>query len=137
MHGHDDVALCSLEGLMGQADIVTLHIPYSQSSRHIISEKNISLMKREAVLINTGRGGLVDENSLYAALKANKISGAALDCFENEPYTGNLIELDNVLLTSHAGSNAREARLVMEQQSLNNLIQALHKIGLYKTKTVQ
>lgn len=118
-------ALCDLETLLRESDIITLHIPISRENHHLISRDRIFAMKKGAVLVNTSRGGLVDEEALYEALVKEHISGAALDCFENEPYSGPLTRLENVLLTSHVGSNAREARLVMEQQALDNLIRAL------------
>lgn len=118
-------ALCDLDDLLREADIVTLHIPCTRENHHIISRERIFAMKKGAVLINAARGGLIDEEALYDALVKEHISGAALDCFEREPYSGPLAKLENVVLTSHVGSNAKEARKVMEQQALNNLIKAL------------
>lgn len=117
-------ALCDLDTLLRDSDVITLHIPYTRENHHIISRERIFAMKKGAVLINTARGGLIDEEALYDALVKKHLSGAALDCFEKEPYSGPFAELGNVVLTSHVGSNAREARMVMEQQALDNLIKA-------------
>ena len=117
--------LRDLDVLLRESDIVTLHIPCTSENHHIISRERIFAMRKGAVLINAARGGLIDEEALYDALLKEHISGAALDCFEKEPYSGPLAKLENVVLTSHVGSNAREARIVMEQQALDNLIKAL------------
>lgn len=119
------VELASLYNLLAKADIVTIHLPYTPELKNIIGEKELGLMKQDAFLINTARGGLVDEAVLYNALKNRKIAGAALDVFEQEPYTGPLTELDNVILTSHIGSYAKEARVEMEMQAARNLIEGL------------
>jgi D-3-phosphoglycerate dehydrogenase len=89
-------------------------------------------MKKGALLINTARGGLVDEEALYNSLCSSHLSGAALDCFEQEPYTGKLKDLDNVLLTAHIGSYAQEGRSVMEKQAVENLLRELKKVGCIK-----
>ena len=84
-------------------------------------------MKKSCFLINVARGGVVDEDDLYDALRLKKIAGAATDVFCNEPYEGKLIELDNILLTPHLGSYAEEAKLKMEIDAVNNLIDSLKK----------
>ena len=82
-------------------------------------------MKDNSWLINASRGGLVDETALYSALKEGKLSGAALDVFDNEPYEGPLRSLDNVILTPHIGSYAKEGRIQMEKDAVQNLINGL------------
>lgn len=114
--------------LLRESDIVSLHIPYSKENKYLIGGKELSLMKNTAFLINTSRGGMVDEEALYQALKNNKIAGAALDVFEEEPYNGKLKELDNVILTAHIGSYAKEARIKMEIESVENLLAGLKSI---------
>ena len=91
----------------------------------IIKSKELALMKEQAILINISRGGVVDENALYQLLKNNRLKGAAIDVFSDEPYNGPLCELDNVILTPHLGSYAREGKLQMEIDAVKNLIQAL------------
>jgi len=122
------VPLLTLEELLGESDILCIHIAYSEDNRHIIGKKEIGSMKKGAYLVNLSRGGVVDEDALYLALKGNHLAGAALDVFEREPYTGALRELDNVVLTPHIGSYARESRLEMELQAVKNLLGSLSSL---------
>lgn len=119
------VSFRDLDQLLKEADIITIHLPYSSKLKGIIGEREFRLMKRDAFLINIARGGLVDEGELCKALKEGRIAGAALDVFDQEPYTGSLRELDNIILTSHIGSYAKEARVEMEVQAAKNLIEGL------------
>jgi len=119
------VSLTSLEELLRESDIVTLHIPYTEQNRNLINAERLKIMKEGAILINTSRGGLVDEGALYQALKSGHLSGAALDVMEVEPYRGPLKELDSVILTPHIGSYALEARVQMEMEATKNLINML------------
>lgn len=82
-------------------------------------------MRAGALLINMARGGVVEEGALFDALKNGALAGAALDTFVEEPYTGPLTRLDNVVLTPHLGSYARDAKLAMEIEAVNNLLQEL------------
>ncbi len=84
-------------------------------------------MPKGAYLINTSRGELIDHDALYSMLTSGHLGGAALDAFDQEPYTGPLTRLDNVILTPHVGSYAREARVQMETQAAENLIEGLRK----------
>jgi len=129
--------ICSIEcsfpekkkvDLLSWADIITLHCSATLDDGPIIRKEEIKRMKKGAWLINGSRGGLVDEEALYWSLKAGHLSGAALDVFENEPYTGPLRELDNVILTPHIGSYARESRIEMELQAVRNMIKGLKSI---------
>ena len=124
------ISFLQFEELLKSSDIVSLHVPYSKETRHIINAKTIALMKNDAYLINASRGGLVDEEALYNALQNGSLSGAALDSFEEEPYRGPLTKLDNVLLTSHIGSYAKEGRIAMEKHAVENLLSELHKAGV-------
>lgn len=114
-----------LKELLEKSDLITLHLSYSKENRHLIGKQEFSLMKQGACLVNCSRGGVVDEQALYSALKENKLAGAAIDVFEKEPYHGPLKELDNVILTPHIGSFAEEARVKMEIQAVENLIKGL------------
>ncbi len=118
------LGLCrlSLEDLLKRADIVTIHVGVHE---RLIGEKELQLMKKGAWLINTSRGGVVDEAILYEYLKNGYLSGAALDVFEEEPYAGPLKELNNVILTPHIGSYAKEARVRMEMEAVENLLRGL------------
>ncbi len=119
-----------LNDLLGRCDVVSLHLPLTPQNRHFIGKKEFSLMKESALLINCSRGGVVDEDALYTALKSGKLSGAAIDVFESEPYRGPLRELENVILTPHIGSYAKEARLKMESTAVDNLIKGLKESGV-------
>ncbi|MBU3981464.1 MAG: phosphoglycerate dehydrogenase [Proteobacteria bacterium] len=119
------IPLKSKSELLSWADIITLHCSANTDGKHAIGEAELKLMKDNAWLINASRGGLVDETALYSALKKGNLAGAALDVFENEPYTGPLCELDNVILTPHIGSYAKEGRIQMEMQAVRNLINGL------------
>ena len=124
-----NVCLVDLDGILSNADIISLHIPYNRENHHFINAKRIQSMKKGAFLINAARGGLIDEDALYHALSSDYLGGAAMDCFEQEPYTGKLKNLDNVLITAHVGSYAREGRIMMERQAVENLLQELKKAG--------
>ena len=100
-----------LESLLSEADVITLHVPLVPETRHMINAERIAKMKDGAILINAARGGIVDEDALYEALKSGKLYGAALDVYENEPLKGSkLFELDNVVLTPHIGAQAKEGQ---------------------------
>lgn len=119
----------AMDKVITQADILSLHIPYSDENHHIIGAEQLRSMKESAVLINASRGGLVDEGALAEALHNGKLSAAGLDVFEEEPYTGPLKDLPNVVLTGHTGSYAKEARQEQERLAAKNLLEALTKTG--------
>jgi phosphoglycerate dehydrogenase-like enzyme len=98
------VDLVSLEELLRQADFVSIHCPLTEKTRGMIGARELALLKPDACLLNTARGGIVDEDALYEALKNRRIAGAALDCFAQEPITAahRFCELDNVLLAPHS-----------------------------------
>ena len=101
-----------LAELMGKADFISLHLPHTSKTHHIVNEEMISKMKPTAYLINCARGGTVDEKALYNALKNGKIAGAGLDVFEQEPPEGSLLlQLDNIMLTPHIGANTKEGQI--------------------------
>ncbi len=113
----------SLEALLAWADIVTIHVSGKQQ---LFGQGELAKMKQGSFLLNCARGGLIDEIALYEALKTKHLSGAALDVYAHEPYSGPLTELDNVILTPHIGSYAKESRVEMELQSVNNLIEGFN-----------
>lgn len=97
------VQLVELDELLSEADFVSLHCPLNEQTTNLIAERELSLMKSTSYLINTARGGIVDEDALYDALSNRRIAGAAIDCFVDEPVTTphRLGELDNVVLAPH------------------------------------
>jgi D-3-phosphoglycerate dehydrogenase len=122
--------LFSVDEVLRQADIVSLHVPINDQTHHVLNAHTISQMKPGSIIVNVSRGGLIDESALESALKSQHLSGAALDCFEDEPYTGPLLQLPNVQVTAHMGSYARETRDLMEVEASTNLVNGLRKRGL-------
>lgn len=113
----------SKEELLAQSDFVSVNAPYMPETYHIIGEKELKQMKPSAVLINTSRGPLVDEHALVKALKDGTIHGAGLDVFEfGDHPLSELLELDNVVLTPHIGTQTYETRVIMAQTVCNNVI---------------
>lgn len=125
----NNISLLSLSDVLSQSDIVSLHLPLSDKTFHMVGKKELSLMKKDAFIINTSRGGLIDEDALDEALKNGLIGGAGIDTFE-EPYKGDLTKFNNVILTCHMGSSAVETRIQMELETVNNLIDALKEAGV-------
>ena len=107
----------SLETLLKEADFISLHCPYNSDTHHLISEKNINLIKPTAFIINTARGSVISETALLDALQNKKIAGAGLDVFENEPHINPIFaSLDNVILAPHVGGNTVQARVLMAKE---------------------
>ncbi|TRO54173.1 D-glycerate dehydrogenase [Candidatus Bathyarchaeota archaeon] len=113
--------------LLREADYVSVHVPLTKETHHLISEKELKAMKPTAYLINTSRGPVVDEKALYNALKNRTIAGAALDVHEKEPVDLDdpLLTLDNVIMTPHIASATVETRVAMATRAANNLAAAL------------
>ena len=130
--GHDPYAppplgveAVSFDRLLAEADVLSVHVPYSDATRHILNEAAIRAMKPGAFLVNYARGGLIDETALNAALAEGRLAGAAIDCFENEPYAGPIVNQPGALLTGHIGSYAREGRIIQESLAVENLLNSL------------
>jgi glyoxylate reductase len=116
----------SLDELLQQSDIVSLHCPYSTETHHLISDAQLSKMKKTSYLINTARGPIVNEEALANALINKTIAGAGLDVYENEPKVNEkLLKLDNVVLLPHLGSATVETRTAMATTAANNAIEIL------------
>lgn len=122
------IEVLSMDEVLAQSDVLTLHLPYNLSTRHIINKEKIGLMRKGAILINVSRGGIVDEEALFDALKSSVLAGAGFDTFEEEPYKGPLASLEQVVLTAHMGSYAKEARVEMELQAAKNLLEGLKNL---------
>lgn len=121
------ITLLSFDELLTACDVLCIHVSAKSNGKYLIGVQEFEKMNKNSFLINVSRGGIVDEAALYNALKNGKILGAAVDVFEEEPYHGRLTELDNVILTPHVGSYAKEARLQMELEAVQNLINSLNK----------
>jgi glyoxylate reductase len=116
----------SLDDLLQQSDIVSLHCPYSTETHHLISDAQLSKMKKTSYLINTARGPIVNEEALANALVNKTIAGAGLDVYENEPKVNEkLLKLDNVVLLPHLGSATVETRTAMATTAANNALEIL------------
>lgn len=118
-----------LDTLLQSADFVSLHVPLLDSTKHMINAERMSKMKKTAKIINTSRGGTIDEDALYDALKAGNLGGAALDVFEKEPATGQkLTTLPNVICTPHIGAQTKEAQSLAANVIAEKIIQILRGV---------
>lgn len=117
-----DIKAVSIEDLLAQSDIVTLHVPLDDSTRNILTAERLALMKADGILINAARGGLVDERALKSMLKTGQLAAAAFDVFAVEPPEDiELLELPNFIVTPHIGGSAREAILAMGRAAIAGL----------------
>ncbi len=120
------LVVTDLNTLLSSADFVTLHVPLTDDTKHMINEQRLNLMKKTACIINTSRGAVIDEQALYNALKEGKIAGAALDVFEVEPPTNSdLVKLPNVVCTPHIGAQTVEAQELATNVIAERIIQIL------------
>ncbi len=117
-----NVNFVSKEEVLKNSDVISVNIPLKKDTLDYITSKELSLMEPHTIVINTARGGIINENNLYDALKEKIIAGAAVDVFEEEPYSGKLIELENCLLTCHMGASTIDSRTDMEVQAVEEAI---------------
>ena len=116
----------SLDRLLNTSDVVSLHVPLTAETRHLIDKKTIARMKRSAYLVNTARGAIVDEAALAWAMQQRLLAGAALDVYEDEPNVHpDLLQLENVLLSPHLGSGTTETRTAMADLAAENVLAVL------------
>lgn len=122
------VTLMGLEDVLKNADVLSIHMPLTQETKHMIGEKQIAMMKDGSFLFNLGRGGIVDEDALYDALVSGKLSGAGLDVLEVEPPSSDnkLFELDNCIITCHIGAGTIEAQKYISESLANQIIEYLN-----------
>lgn len=121
-----DAQYAQTEEILKKSDFVSIHVPLIPATKHLVGKNQLAMMKKEAILINTSRGPVVDEKALIEALKSHKIAGAGLDVFENEPaLTPGLVNLPNVVITPHTASATNEARAAMSKMAAENIIAAL------------
>ena len=128
---HDEAASftrrVSLDELLAASDVISIHCPLTDETHHLIDQRAIDLMKRTAFLINTARGAIVDELALADALTTNRIAGAGLDVYEEEPdVTPDLLALDNVVLLPHIGSATIETREAMARLAARGIVEFFH-----------
>jgi D-3-phosphoglycerate dehydrogenase len=108
--------------LYAESDIITLHVPLTRATNKLITERQIQTMKPSALLINTSRGEMIDENALASALVSGRLAGAALDVFDDEPYSGVLTGIDQCVLTCHMGSMSEDCRAAMEAEAVEDVL---------------
>jgi glyoxylate reductase len=122
-----DAELVSLDRLLNTSDIISLHVPLTDETRHLIDKPAFARMKRSAYLINTSRGPVIDEAALAWALQQHLIAGAALDVYEHEPAVHpDLLTLENALLVPHLGSGTTETRTAMADLAVENVLAVLN-----------
>jgi len=122
IHNEANVSLASKEEIFKEADVISLHVPLTSQTKNMINKKHLEMMKPNTVIINTARGGIINEADLYDVMSAGHLSGAAIDVFEEEPYSGRLNELPNCLLTAHMGSMSIDCRTRMEIEATEEAI---------------
>ena len=114
--------------MLPQADFITIHVPLTPHTKHMISTNEFNMMKDGVMLIDCSRGGVVNQEALYQALVSGKVKGAALDVFEEEPpKSSKLLALNNVIATPHVGAQTQEAQLKASVQIAKRVIEALEK----------
>ncbi len=119
-----------MDQLLSLSDVVTLHVAYTPGVHHLIGATELAKMKLGAILINTARGGLVDEQALCHALTSGHLSAAAIDTYQQEPYAGPLIGIAHTTLSCHMGAYAYENRMRAEEEAVNNLLSELRNRGV-------
>ncbi|MEW6696327.1 MAG: hydroxyacid dehydrogenase [Bacillota bacterium] len=127
-----DIGVCmnSLESVLAESDYLSLHVPLNDKTRNLINKDSLSSMKKTAYIINTARGGIINEDDLYEALKSNVIAGAALDVLSKEPPAGNkLLELDNLIVTPHIAGLTEEAQVRTSELVARECAKVLHGQG--------
>ena len=124
-HDLPGVSWAEKNDIYDRADLISLHVPLTPNTINLIAAPEIDRMKPDAFLINTARGGIVNERDLAAALREGRLAGAALDVFGEEPYAGELIGTDRCLLTCHMGSMSVDCRAQMEIEATENVVRFL------------
>ncbi|EAK0823122.1 3-phosphoglycerate dehydrogenase [Campylobacter lari] len=125
-----NIKLVDKEKLLKESDVVSLNLPLKKDTVDYLILDDLEKMKKSAILINTARGGIVNEQDLFIALRDKIIAGAAVDVFEEEPYNGKLRELNNVVLTCHMGASTIESRTDMETQAVEEAIRYKNNVSL-------
>jgi D-3-phosphoglycerate dehydrogenase / 2-oxoglutarate reductase len=113
------------EEIYRQADVITFHLPLTSQTKNMVRIEHLKMMKPDAVLINTARGGIINEDDLYDVLKDGHLSGAALDVYVQEPYCGRLREIERCILTAHMGSMSIDCRTRMEREATEEAVRCL------------
>ena len=115
----------SKQRIYDEADVISLHVPLTHRTKNMIRKKHLLSMKQDAIIINTARGGIINEQDLYEVMQSGHLSGAAIDVFEQEPYDGPLKEIQRCLLTAHMGSMSVDCRTRMEIEATEEAVRFL------------
>ena len=118
------------ETIYRESDVISLHVPLTKVTSNMITSSELDCMKNDALLVNCARGGIINESDLADALRSKKIGGAAIDCFDFEPYSGPLTEIESCLLTSHMGSMSVDCRSRMEIEATEEVVRYFSDISL-------
>ena len=113
------------ETIYRQADIVTIHTPLTEKTKNMVKKEQLFCMKEDAIIINTARGGIINEQDLYDVMQSKHLSGAAIDVFDFEPYNGKLQEIQRCILTAHMGSMSVDCRTRMEIEATEEVVRFL------------
>jgi len=119
---NDKINFCDFNFLIKNSDIISINANLTEQNKGLFNYRIFQNMKNNSIIINTSRGEIIDEESLIKALENNEISGAGLDVFNEEPYVGPLVKFPNVVTTPHIGSYAKETRIAMENEAVDNLL---------------
>lgn len=120
----------SKESIFQEADVISLHVPLTAETKDMINYEQLMTMKRDAALINTSRGGIINEDDLYNVMSSGHLNGVAIDVFKDEPYVGKLTQLDNCLLTPHMGSMSEACRIRMELEASEEAVRFIKGMPL-------
>lgn len=118
------------ETIFKEADLVSLHLPLTSQTRDLVKKEQLLSMKKDALIVNTSRGGIINENDLFEVLEKGHLDGAAIDVFEKEPYNGNLSKIERCILTSHMGSMSIDCRVKMEIEATEEAVRFISNIPL-------
>ena len=121
------------ERIYREADIITLHVPLTGETKNMIRGEHLEMMKSGALLINTARGGIINEDDLYMTMLKGHLGGAAIDVFKTEPYFGPLVEVDHCVLTAHMGSMTEDCRTRMEIEATEEVVRFISGQPLQNT----
>jgi D-3-phosphoglycerate dehydrogenase / 2-oxoglutarate reductase len=113
------------EEIYKQADVISFHLPLTSHTKNMVRKEHLEMMKPDAIVINTARGGIINEDDLYEVMKAGHLSGASIDVFVQEPYSGKLREIERCILTAHMGSMSVDCRTRMEREATEEAVRFL------------
>lgn len=113
------------EEIYKKADVITFHLPLTKQTKNMVRKEHLKMMKPDAILINTARGGIINEDDLYDVMKEGHLSGASIDVFVQEPYSGKLREIERCILTAHMGSMSVDCRTRMEREATEEAVRFL------------